>query len=86
MNQEIGESGTLHNENSLDFAFSIIRRKKSWLYELSYLIRSLLVDHVFEDGNKRTAMVVLLTEFVPLSFGAVGGALTAVTGFPIALS
>ncbi len=61
INQEIGENGNFHNESSLDFALSIIKQKKSWLYELSYLIRSLLVDHVFEDGNKRTAMALLTT-------------------------
>ena len=61
INQEIGESGNFHNENTLDFALSIIKQKKSWLFELSYLIRSLLVDHVFEDGNKRTAMILLTT-------------------------
>jgi len=61
INQEIGENGKFHNESSLDFALSIIKNKKSWLYELSYLIRSLLVDHAFEDGNKRTAMIVLVT-------------------------
>lgn len=61
INQEIGENGSFSNESSLDFALSIIKRKKSWLYELSYLIRSLLVDHAFEDGNKRTAMIILVT-------------------------
>ncbi|MFC1697991.1 hypothetical protein ACFL1H_06635, partial [Nanoarchaeota archaeon] len=57
INQEIGETGELSNESSLDFALHMIKHKKSWLYELSYLIRSILVDHVFKDGNKRTALV-----------------------------
>lgn len=61
INQEIGENGNFHNEGTLDFTLSIIKQKKSWLYELSYLVRSLLVDHVFEDGNKRTAMVLATT-------------------------
>ncbi|MBW2975325.1 Fic family protein [Candidatus Woesearchaeota archaeon] len=61
INQEIGENGNFHNENTLDFALSLIKAKKSWLYELSYLVRSLLVDHVFEDGNKRTAMILTAT-------------------------
>lgn len=59
LNQEIGENGRFHNEGSLDFALSIIKHKKSWLLELGYLVRSLLVDHVFEDGNKRTAMAIV---------------------------
>ena len=61
INQEVGESGNFSNESSLDFALSIIKHRKSWLYELSYLVRSLLVDHAFEDGNKRTAMIIVTT-------------------------
>lgn len=57
-NKEAGEAGEFSNESSLDFALSISKTKKNWLYELSYLVRSLLVDHVFRDGNKRTAFLV----------------------------
>ncbi len=63
INQEIGSNGKLHNEDSIDFAFSIVKQNKSWLYELSYIIRSLLVDHCFEDGNKRTAIIIIITYF-----------------------
>ncbi len=63
INQEIGESGEFQNESSLEFALHTIKHKKSWLYELSYLIRSLLVDHCFRDGNKRTALVITITYF-----------------------
>ena len=63
INQQIGSNGKLHNEDSIDFAFSIVKRGRSWLYELSYIVRSLLVDHCFEDGNKRTAIVVIMTYF-----------------------
>lgn len=58
INQEIGEGGNLRNESSLAFALSLGKDKKSWLYEVSYLLRSLLVDHAFEDGNKRTALAL----------------------------
>ena len=58
-NQGIGERGEFNNEGSLDFALSIAKTKQNWLYELSYLIRSLLVDHVFRDGNKRTCLLVI---------------------------
>jgi|SRR3989338_421697 len=61
INQEIGENGLFQNESSLDFALSIIKQKRAWLYELSYLVRSLLVDHVFQDGNKRTASIIVIT-------------------------
>lgn len=58
-NQEVGEQGLLRNGSSLDYALSITKTKK-WLYELSYLTRSLLVDHVFTDGNKRTCFLIII--------------------------
>jgi len=63
INKEIGGNGKFHNEDSIDFAFSIVKQNKSWLYELCYIVRSLLVDHCFEDGNKRTAIIVIMTYF-----------------------
>ncbi len=63
INQEIGEKGQLRNESSLDFALSMAKFRKSWLYELAYLLRSLLVDHAFEDGNKRTALAIAIYYF-----------------------
>jgi len=61
INQEIGETGEFNNESSIDFCLGIIEKsKKSWLFELSYLTRSILVDHVFRDGNKRTALMLLV--------------------------
>ena len=59
-NQEAGEKGLLNNESSLDFALSLAKTKKNWLYELSYLTRSLLVDDVFVDGNKRTCLLTII--------------------------
>lgn len=63
INQEIGEKGNLRNEGSLDFTISIVKQKKNWLQELCYILRTLLVDHAFEDGNKRTALVILILYF-----------------------
>ena len=63
INQEVGSNGKLNNDSSIEFALSIAKQKKSWLYELSYIVRSLLVDHCFEDGNKRTAIAVIITYF-----------------------
>ena len=60
LNQEIGEGGEFHNESSLDFALQVAKVKRNWVYEASYLIRSLLTDHVFRDGNKRTALLVAI--------------------------
>jgi len=63
INQEIGSSGELRNKSSLEFALDIAKERKSWLYELSYIVRSILVDHVFADGNKRTALALIITYF-----------------------
>ena len=59
-NQKIGEKGEFNNESSLDFALSLAKTKRNWLYELSYIVRSLLVDHVFRDGNKRTCLLTII--------------------------
>ncbi|MFH2028072.1 MAG: hypothetical protein ABIJ08_02965 [Nanoarchaeota archaeon] len=58
---EIGETGEFQNDSSLDYALSTIKHKKSWIMELSYILRSLLVDDAFRDGNKRTALMITLT-------------------------
>jgi len=63
INQEVGESGHLSNSGSLEFALNAIKHRKSWLYEVSYLVRSIIVDHVFKDGNKRTALAIIIAYF-----------------------
>ena len=59
INQALGEQGLFKNESSLDFTLDALKGKKSWLYEISCLTRSILIDHVFEDGNKRTVFVLI---------------------------
>ena len=59
-NQQAGEQGLLRSESSLDFALSVSKTKKNWLYELSYVVRCLLIDHPFTDGNKRTTFLVVV--------------------------
>jgi len=56
INQEIGETGEIRDNSSIIFALGLT--SKSWLYKLSYLVRSLITDHPFIDGNKRTAFVL----------------------------
>src|SRR3989344_1284932 len=54
-----GFGGTLRNDASLDFALDKQEDKKLGEYKkLSYLLRAILVDHPFSDGNKRTAMFI----------------------------
>lgn len=53
--------GSLRNDSSLDFALSMQENKKfSYYKKLSYLIRAILVDHPFSDGNKRTAAFIAI--------------------------
>ena len=47
--------GRIMNESSLDFAVKTTARSKNWLRSAAVLTRAVLIDHVFEDGNKRTA-------------------------------
>jgi prophage maintenance system killer protein len=52
-----GFGGNLRSDSSLDFALKKIKNSKIKLYkQLAYLLRAILVDHPFSDGNKRTAM------------------------------
>jgi len=56
-----GFGGNLRNSTSLDFAMHIQESKKLGIYKkLAYMIRAILVDHPFTDGNKRTAMFLAL--------------------------
>ena len=52
-------TGKFSNESSLDFAVSQVQRSKNWLKTAAILSRAILIDHVFEDGNKRTAAGVI---------------------------
>jgi prophage maintenance system killer protein len=54
------DKGYFENESSLDFALSFFKQNISWSKKIAYLIRAILIDHVFEEGNKRTAAAVLL--------------------------
>lgn len=55
------DKGRVVNNGSLDFALSSSQRTKDWVTQLSYIIRAIVVDHVFEEGNKRTAAAVFIS-------------------------
>ena len=56
-----GFGGNLRDDSSLDYALDKFKDKKIGNYKkLSYLLRAILVDHPFSDGNKRTATYVSL--------------------------
>ncbi len=54
------EGGVVVNDSSLDYAVKTQARSKNWLRAASVLTRAILVDHVFEDGNKRTAAAAIM--------------------------
>ena len=51
-----GFNGGLRSSSSIDFAIEMQENQKLGEYKkLAYLMRAILVDHPFSDGNKRTA-------------------------------
>ena len=57
-----GFDGNLRTSSSLDFALEKQEESKLGEYKkLAYLLRAILVDHPFSDGNKRTAMFLCLS-------------------------
>lgn len=56
---ECFDTGSMLNEPSLDFALNYARRTQNWTKALAYVVRAILMDHVFEEGNKRTALAVI---------------------------
>lgn len=58
LNQEF-EDGDFHNEASLDFALSYAKRTENWTKALAWLVRAILIDHVFKEGNKRTSALLI---------------------------
>ncbi len=53
------DKGVIVNRNSLKFALSSVQTTKDWIKQLAYIVRAMLIDHVFEEGNKRTSAVVI---------------------------
>ncbi len=53
------ESGNLNNGASLDYALDSARQTGNWTRALAFISRAILIDHVFEEGNKRTAALLV---------------------------
>ena len=60
LNQEF-DDGNLHNEASLDFALNYAMKTENWTKALAFIVRAILSDHVFKEGNKRTAALLIKT-------------------------
>ena len=54
-----GFGGNIRNSASIEFALEKQKNNKLGKYKkLAYIWRSILVDHPFSDGNKRTAAFI----------------------------
>jgi prophage maintenance system killer protein len=62
INQQFAD-GHMLNEGSLVFALDRANKSGSWLRACAYLVRAVLIDHVFQDGNKRTAAGIVVGFF-----------------------
>lgn len=60
INQQFS-SGKMSNESSLEFTLPQTYRSPHWFKTMSLLVRSIIIDQVFEDGNKRTAAAIIMT-------------------------
>jgi len=55
------DNGRIVNKASLEFALSTAKHSKDWVKQLAILTRAILVDHPFEEGNKRTAAALIFS-------------------------
>ncbi len=54
------DTGEIVNRSSLEFALSAVQKSKDWITQVAYLLRTIALDHVFREGNKRTAVAVFI--------------------------
>jgi len=52
--------GTTVNPGSLDYAVNTQARSRNWLRTAAVFCRSIMIDHAFADGNKRTTLMVVI--------------------------
>jgi prophage maintenance system killer protein len=62
INQQF-DRGAMINEGSLTYALDRANKSGSWLRACAYLVRAVLIDHVFEEGNKRTSAAIIVGFF-----------------------
>jgi len=59
INRKFEPASRTKNPGSLEFAAEHSARTKDWVKQLAYLLRAIVVDHAFDDGNKRTAAYLI---------------------------
>ena len=55
------DNGHVINANSLNYIIEEARKSENWLKSLAIVVRGILIDHIFEEGNKRTTAAVIAT-------------------------
>ncbi|MAG15682.1 hypothetical protein CMO88_01330 [Candidatus Woesearchaeota archaeon] len=53
-------NGVIVNKGSLEFALNAASKSNDWQEQLAYIVRALLCDHIFVDGNKRAAAAYIM--------------------------
>lgn len=56
-------NGHVVNESTLKYVADYVRKSNNWIKSLAHLVRAILIDHIFEDGNKRTAVAIIAYYF-----------------------
>ena len=54
-------NGNIIKGERLDYALDFTKNCDDWIKSLSYIVRAIVLDHVFEDGNKRTTALLIKT-------------------------
>ena len=58
INKKFG-NGQVINSSGIEFAEDALKKTKNWQEQAAYIVRAIVIDHAFEDGNKRTAAAYL---------------------------
>ena len=53
-------NGQIVNKSSIEFVLETTKKSKHWYKTMCLLTRAILIDHIFEDGNKRTAAAMIM--------------------------
>ena len=52
-------NGKIINSSGIEFAEAALKKTKNWQEQAAYVLRAIIADHAFQDGNKRTAAAYL---------------------------
>ncbi len=63
INRKFEPASQLRNSGSLEFAIAQAGNTIDWTKQLAFLLRAIVVDHAFDDGNKRTGAYLIFKFF-----------------------